>query len=181
MRKRKGQIEITISLYLMVFLVIMIAVMMQLRQFREISRLTEDALAASNLASAIIDVQEYGVSHNILVSNPENAFQIYQRALKFNMKLNDNWKSKKESEISGEVDILEYIIYNVRGNDVEIYCYGHNPYTTVMTGGLGNVCAPNGKVIVSTSVYSHITYPMDGILGVHITAEKDMLVDIVNN
>lgn len=180
MKKRKGQVGIVFSIFMVVFLVIVIAVLMQLYQYRVISRRTEDALAASNLASAIIDVEEYGISHNILIDAPDGAYLTYQGALKSNMQLDDSWMSSI-SAISGRIEILDYIIYNVRGNDIEIYCYGTNPYQIVEQGGLGSVYAPNGKKVVSTSIYSRITFPVKGFFDMQTTAVKDMLVDIVNN
>jgi len=49
-------------------------------------------ITASNLASAVIDIQEYGVNHNLIIKDPAHAYSIYQDALKVNMGLNDHWE-----------------------------------------------------------------------------------------
>lgn len=49
------------------------------------------------------------------------------------------------------------------------------------TETLGSATSPNGQVIESTSVYSRISYQVDGYFGVTVPAEKDKLVDIVKN
>lgn len=177
--KQKGQIEIVVSVFFLILAVIIVACMLQMQQFRSTKTFTADALAASNLASAVIDVEEYGISNQIVISDAGDAYDTYRRALKANMGLDDNWESQNKLAISGTVEILDYIIYNVRGNDVEVIRFGQSSYTTVLEGGLGSVRAPNNKVITATSVYSRITFPVKGILGIYVTAEKDELVDIV--
>lgn len=178
-KKHKGEIEIIVPVFFLILAVIIVACLMQLQQFNATKTFVEDSLAASNLASAVIDAEEYGISHNVVITDPQNAYSTYQRALKANMGLNDAWESQDKLAIAGKVEILNYIIYNVRGNDVEIISFGESSYSTTVVGGLGSVKAPNDKVIASTSVYSRITFPVEGILNIRVTAEKDELVDIV--
>lgn len=169
------------SLFAFVILLFTVAYEMQIYEYDAVRVFTEDALAASNLASAVIDLEEYGISHNIVIRDPDYSYSLYQEALKTNMELDDLWESRNEGVMSGPVEILDYIIYNVSGTDIEIYSYGQNPYTTVITNGLGSVESPNGILIESTSVYSRISFPVDGIMGIQTTAVKDKLADIVNN
>lgn len=179
MQKREGKIAIVMPMFFLVFAIILIGCMLQLYQFEADKTYTEDALAASGLASAVIDIREYGISHNLVIADPQEAYETYQRALKANMGLDDNWESQNTLAISGKVEILEYIVYNVIDQDVQITSFGQNPYTITVPGGLGSVSAPNGQQIETTSVYSRITFPVEGILGVQIVAEKDKLVDVV--
>ena len=181
MKKRNGQVGMILMVWLTIFLLLLTAYGLQLHQYRSIKTFTEDALAASNLASAVIDTQEYGRTHNILIRNPSEAYLLYQEALKINMQLNDVWESTNLQAISGKVEILDYIVYNVRGSDITIYCYGKNPYTTVISNGVGSVKAPNGTLIESTSIYSKITFPVNGMMQIQTTTVKDKLVDIVEN
>ena len=126
--------------YVLLFLVATVAFALQIREYISLKTHTEDTLAASNLASAVIDIQEYGINHNLVIKDPEQAYSIYQEALKINMGLN---------------------------------------YSATET--LGSATSPNGQVIESTSVYSRISYQVDGYFGVTVPAEKDKLVDIVKN
>lgn len=181
MKKRKGMIEIVVPLFFLLFGVIIVAYMMQMYQYNATRTFTEDALAMSNLASAVIDAEEYGISHKIVIVSPEEAYATYQRALKANMQLDDGWMSQNMLAISGKVEILDYIVYNVVGQDVTITSFGQNPYVTAISGGLGSVAAPNGRIIDSTSVYSRITFPVKGIFGVQVIVEKDRLVDVIGD
>uniref|UniRef100_UPI004057BD58 hypothetical protein n=1 Tax=Acetatifactor sp. TaxID=1872090 RepID=UPI004057BD58 len=180
MKKRKGTISTVVALFYVIFLVVIIAYMTQIYTYQTIKIDTEDALAASNLASAVIDIQEYGISQNIIIKDPVAAFGIYKDALKVNMGLNDSWYSTGQRGITGPVLVLEYVIYNVRDNDVEIHYFGSSNYSQVIPGGKGTVTAPNGKLIESTSVYSKITFSVEGIFDIQTTAVKEKLVDIVS-
>ena len=67
-----------------------------------------------------------------------------------------------------------------RGSEVEVTSFGEGlNYSATET--LGSATSPNGQVIESTSVYSRISYQVDGYFGVTVPAEKDKLVDIVKN
>ena len=181
MKKHNGHFSYFASLYFILFVLVIIASILQIHTYLIIKDNTEDALAASNLASAVIDIEEYGINHNIVVSNPDNAYRLFQDALKINMGLDEEWNSTDHSGISGEVIIQEYIIYNVRGSNVDIYHFGNTTYFHTVAGGLGIVEAPNGQKIESTSVYSKISFTVEGIFNIRTEAVKDNLVDIVKN
>lgn len=181
MKKREGQITVVVSMYFLIFLIVIIGVMLQLHIYRSVGSFTEDALAASSLASAVIDIQEYGTTKNIIIAEPDQAYSCFQRVLKTNMELDEQWNSANTQAISGPVEVINYIVYNVREDDVEIYYFGQSTYSQTVTGGLGTVTAPNGKTIESTSIYSSITFPVNGIFGIQTIAKKEVLVDIVSN
>ena len=69
-KKEEGKLEVLWGMYLIFFLVILLMVQMQVNTFAVISSVTEDALVASNLASAVIDVREYGQTGRIKVIDP---------------------------------------------------------------------------------------------------------------
>lgn len=99
--------------------------------------------------------------------------------VKINMGLNDQWEDPT-GLISSPVRVEQYIVYNVRGSEVEVTSFGEGlNYSATET--LGSATSPNGQVIESTSVYSRISYQVDGYFGVTVPAEKDKLVDIVKN
>ncbi len=180
MRKRKGQVSLAVTLFAMTFAMAVIAVMCQEYLWRAMGRRTEDALAASNLASALVDVREYGATHRILVEDPDSAYALYQDALRYNMQLNEQWM-REDALMAGPVEILEYTVYNVRGSDVDVYTYGERTASYTVAGGLGSVAAPTGEAVASTSVYSRITYPVTGLFDIQVDATKEKLVDIVSD
>lgn len=127
----------------------------------------------------MIDIQEYGINHNLVIKDPEQAYSIYQDALKVNMGLNDHWEDPA-GMISSPVQVEQYIVYNVRGTEVEVTSFGENlNYSATET--LGSATSPNGRVINSTSIYSRISYQVTGYFGVTVPAVKDKLVDVVKN
>lgn len=176
-----GQLEWVTGLFFILFLGILLCGILQLDVFRASAAYLEDALAASNLASAVIDVEEYGISHGILIRDPEEAYAIYLSALRGNLNLDEEWECPAKGLIGGKVSVLDYTVYNVKDNRVEIYHYDENGRMTFSEGVLGSVQAPNGKWIESTSIYSEVTYPVRGIMGVEAQAQKSNLADIVAN
>lgn len=175
----EGQLEWVTGLFFMLFLGIMLCGILQLDVFRASAAYLEDALAASNLASAVIDVEEYGISHAILIRDPEEAHGIYLSALRENLNLDEEWESPAKGLIGGKVRVLDYTVYNVKEDVVEIYHYGEDGLMTFSEGSPGSVQAPDGKWIESTSIYSEVTYPVRGIMGVEAQAQKSNLADIV--
>lgn len=176
-----GQLEWVTGLFFILFLGILLCGILQLDVFRASAAYLEDALAASNLASAVIDVEEYGISHAILVKDPDEAYEIYLSALRGNLNLNEEWECPAKGLISGRVSVLNYTVYNVKDRVVEIYHYDENGRIFFSSGILGGVQSPDGKTIESTSIYSEITYPVRGIMGVEAQARKSNLADIVAN
>lgn len=182
LRKRSGKIEIFTGMYLLIMLVVLLIVQMQIRLFMTTSTYMEDALAASNLASAVMDIQEYGFSRIIKINDPNEAYKLYCAALKQNLCLDDNWESSRKGLIYGQVHILKYEIYNVEKDDITIYSYGaEGEYVQSVPGGLGSVYTPDGILVESTSVYSKIGFPVRGMFGIQVDARKDNTVDIVSN
>ena len=180
--KKEGKIEIFTGLYFVIVLMILLNIQLQMRIFMTTSTYMEDALAASNLASAVIDIQEYGMTHVMKIKSPDNAFLLYREALKQNLSLDENFESEQKDLIYGQVEIMKYKIYNVEKNDITIYSYGiEGEDVQTIPNGLGSVYTPDGVLVESTSVYSQIRFPVKGILGMVIDARKDKTVDIVSN
>ena len=164
-KKSKGELATFTMVYVLLFFTATVAFALQIRQYISLKTYTEDALAASNLASAVIDIQEYGVNHNLIIKDPAHAYSIYQDALKVNMGLNDHWEDPA-GMISSPVQVDQYIGENLN-------------YSATET--LGSATSPNGRVIESTSIYSRISYQVTGYFGVTVPAVKDKLVDVVKN
>jgi len=174
-----GQIELVTGLFLILFITVIMCAGIQVETYRAASLYMEDALAASNLASALIDVEEYGISRNIVINNPESHFEIYKDALKENLGLNEEWESKNTELFSGKISIEEYIIYNVSGDNVEILKVNNEGSVSAQYCGTGEAVAPNGVPVEATGVYSEISFPIKGFFGITVNAEKGKLVDVM--
>lgn len=177
--RQKGQIQLVTGLFFIIFLSILLYSQLQLMQYRITGLYLEDALAASNLASAVIDIEEYGISHEIQIKDPWQAYERYCQALKGNLNLNDAWECPNKQTISGVVVVLNYTIYNVHGTDVTVYSVTPNGGVMTYHETLGQAKAPNGKLIEKTSVYSEISFPVKIFNGTQVEARKGKLVDVV--
>lgn len=176
-----GQVEWVTGLFFLLFLGVLLCAILQVETFRSSSRYLEDALALSNLASAVVDIEEYGISNRFVIGDPSVAYDRYVAAVKENLNLDENWECPADSIISGPVSIVNYTVYNVSGNDVEVCHFDEHGMLTQWMETLGSAAAPNGQLIESTGVYSEITYRVDGMFGVSEDARKGKLVDIVSN
>ena len=176
-----GQIGWTAGLFFLLFLGILLCAFLQMEVFRSSARYLEDALALSNLASALIDVEEYGISHKLVISDPEQAYERYKEAVKGNLNLNDSWECPAVGMISGPVSVVDYRVYNVSGNDVLVTHFDENGLISSWQETLGSALAPNGVTVESTGVYSEIAYQVEGLFGVSVRAHKGKLVDVVEN
>lgn len=174
-----GQIEWVVGLFLLLFWGVILVTLLQVRSYRATSLYLEDALAASNLASAVIDVEEYGISHTILIGDPQKAYGLYCNAVRGNLNLNEQWEGGNRQLISGKVRVENYVVYNVKDNMVEVHSIDDLGQWSNWQGSLGAVKAPNDIVIETTSVYSEISFPVEGILGTNVYAHKGKLVDVV--
>lgn len=175
----KGQIGWALGLWFMLFLGILLCALLQLEIFRASSQYMEDALAASNLAAAVIDVEEYGISHKLRIRDADEAYDWYRKAIRANLGLNDLWECQNKGLISGPVRIENFTVYNVSGSEVEVCSFGGSGTAVSRYGTLGQETAPNGVKVENTGIYSEISYQVKGILGIEVTARKGKLVDVV--
>lgn len=176
--RRKGSIEWMTGLFFLLFLMIFLLAEVQLSAYRAVSLYLEDALAVSNLASAVIDIEEYGISHTVRIADPEAAYARYAEAVKKNLNLNENWECVNSALISGKVSIADYVVYNVMEDAVLISRVSEDGSVHSWQGVPGRVNAPNGVAVESTGIYSELTFPVKGFLGITVQAHKGKLVDI---
>lgn len=177
--KRPGQVEWVTGMFWVLFLSIVLCTQLQVEAYCAASMYLEDALAASNLASAIIDIQEYGSTHNLIIADVQEAYRKYCTALQKNLQLNEQWEGTNKTLVSGKVTIENYTVYNVVGNVVQVYQLGSDGVMIERLENVGSCVAPNGVSVVSTGIYSEISFPVEGIFGVNAMAHKGKLVDIV--
>lgn len=178
--RQPGQIQWFLGLYFVLLLILLIATGLQIKQYEVTGSYMEDALAASNLASAVIDLEEYGRSHTVMIAEPNLAYGRYCQALKGNLNLDDTWHCRNRELIAGPVQVIRYILYNVSDEAVHIREVTDNGSVYESIGSVGAVRAPNGILIEHTSVYSEVTCTIKGMWNTEVLARKGKLVDIVS-
>lgn len=178
--KDSGQAEWVTGLFWMLILVILLCAKLQIASWHTTGMYMEDALAASNLASALVDIREYGKTHKVWIPDAEQAYLIYLDALRENLQLDEQWECANKALISGKVEVVDYVIYNVDHDTVTAERVGSGGAVTESFSGLrGVLTAPDGSVIEHTGVYSEIAFPVQGLWNITVRAQKGKLVDIV--
>ena len=174
----EGQITFVAGLFLTLFLAVLLTSYLQMEMVSSSARYVEDALAASGLACALVDLREYGTSHVLRIEDEERSYAQYQVSLRTNLGLDENWECANKRLISGRVLLESFVIYNVAEGQVEC-CQMTGDRIERTTGRLGEVCAPNGQTVEHTGVYGEISYELKGIWGMTVPARRGKLVDIV--
>lgn len=177
----RGQAEWVLGLFFLLVLAILMNTMLTLAAWRSTAGYLEDALAMSNLASALIDLEEYGKSHRVVIADAPAAYDIYVDAVRDNLSLDDNWECASRTLIAGPVEIVDYIVYNVDQNRVKAIRIGRDgKISERWSGARGVVKAPNGVTVEYTGVYSEICFDVEGFAGVTVQAHKGKLVDVAS-
>ena len=177
--KDSGQTEWVIGMFFILILSVVLYTQLRIASFQVTGMYLEDALAASDLASALIDVEAYGKTRKVWIPDAQASYQIYREAVRENLGLDEAWVCTDSTLIDGQVEIADYVIYNVDGNLV----------TMQRLDASGNICeqytaarrsmrAPNGLPIEKTGIYSEIRFPVRGPFGITFWAHKGKLVDI---
>ncbi len=177
--KNTGNVDIVSGMMFFCILILTIFFGFRMTQYMITAAGVEDALAASNLASAVIDVEEYGRTHRLGIADGEKAFQIYRDALQSNMRLDEELYSSNNEFVLGQVEIKEYIVYNVYGEEVDIQIFDGNGALTFATiGRKGDVFTPDRICVENTTIYSRIGFHVPGLAGHTIAGEKEKSIDI---
>lgn len=177
--KVRGQISTSIVMFF--FLGVLICVWFQIRvgEYQVIGATVEDALAMSNLASAVIDVGVYGKTHEIKIVE-EEAFPRFEEALRGNLNLDEDREYRGKLELVGKVEIAAYQIYQVSGSNVE--CLGFDEEGRLVSrtlGALGSIYTPDGILVESATIYSKVNFEVKGWGDGIICGTKEKSVDIV--
>lgn len=190
MKKKKGTMEMFIASLSLMIVPMIIIMNLRLRELKITKNFIEDGLVASNLASATIDLKEYGTTHKIVNDDFSKSFQDYSIALKDNLNLDSNYIPQKTAVsnytmynvVSSKVIIDNFIIYNVIGNDIQVV--SRNPdgsnTTSIVTNGLGTYKSPDGVLIKSTTIYSRISFKVKGYLNDEYNVFREKSVDITD-
>lgn len=177
-RRMRAGIQPVCGLFFCLFLFVLLVVLMELFRYHTSVLYLEDALAASGLAAAVVDLEEYGISHTIRIRDGEESYRKYVQALQDNLCLDEHWNSGKEQLIAGNVRMERFIIYTV--NEQECYSRerdgaGHWHLRQAPKEGM---YAPNGQAVEETAIYGEVSFEVQGMWGIRLRAQKGILVDV---
>lgn len=126
MKKEKGSItdKLPALLFLLCVVMLLITYGIRLRILKTSKSFLEDGLVASNLATLIIDNENYQntgyfkttgefVNGEIILENPTNSYYALKETLKANLKLDNNMNSTNK-ELFDDFEIESFIVYEVK-------------------------------------------------------------------
>ena len=174
-KKEAGKLEWMLGLFFLQFMMVFMAAGFQIISYKTTSDTMEDALAASGLASALIDIERYGAVRELVISDSEGAYSIYRNALAENLGIDGGVIGSTDE---ARVKIEKYILYNVLQDTVQVVEVDDRGVISETVDSLGSVTAPNGEIIRATGVYSEISFYVDGIFGIRTKADKGKLIEI---
>lgn len=179
-RSLAAGIEPVWGMFFCLFLFALLMVQMELFRYHTSALYLEDALAASGLAAAVVDLEEYGISNEIRIRDKEDCYRKYEQALRENLGLNQQWESGNPQLIAGNVRIERFIIYNVSTQGS--YCEERDRQGKwrLQQAPAEGMYAPNGQLVEQTGVYGEVSYEVQGNWGIILRARKGALVDVVS-
>lgn len=176
LKKEKGTAEYVLAFLGIIIILLLVLFAYQKRTIKIIKNTADDGLVASILASALIDIQEYGALHHIVITDPDPSYQIYLDAI------TDNLETPYfRGLILSDITVYDYIIYNVRGTDVEEIAFDQNGLMQIRQhpGQAGSIRTPDDVLVTSTAVYGRIGYEIRGYISDTHYVYTEKTVDIV--
>ena len=181
-KKKKGFIEVATGFAAFFIVSVLVLTTFTIRRLDATKIQVEDSLVTSNLAAAIIDVNEYGTTNNIIIADYKKAYNQFCDALKNNLNLDDGFKPRNNNFFKSKIDVVEFVIYNVKGNSIEEVKIGDkNIQKKMYENNVGKLTTPDGAVISSTTIYSKIGFTIGGLSDDLYYKTKEISVDIVSN
>lgn len=183
LKKKKGTIEVFISSIVLLIIPMIIVMNIRLREIKLTKNFVEDGLVAANLASATIDLREYGTTHKIVNDNFTKSFDDYISSLKENLKLDNNLMPINQNLICSNITLDNFSIYNVNGNDIQVTTRSSDGsiINSTILNGFGTFKTPDGVLIKSTTIYSKILFKIKGFNNVQYNVSKEKSVDITDS
>lgn len=180
LKKDKGSSGAISILYPLIIVIPTIVLILMLYIAETIKEEIHDDLTLSLMASAIIDIEEFGLSNNIIIKDIDESYNIFLETLRYNMNLDDLYYSKTNDFITGPIIIEQYYIYNVKNDIVTIYKYDQSGFSS-SSGILGEIKDPKGNPIVETSIFGKIKFPISLFMGMTTNGTVTEIIGITKN
>lgn len=183
MKKKKGSIEFGVSMAVISIMSLFLLFIMKITSINIARDYVENGLVASNLASAVIDIDEYGTTNKILIKDFNKAYSTYFESLKDNLSLGEGNIPTKGYLSKEKVEVIQYTVYNVEGDTIYETTRRSNGSISKKqyNGQVGKMKTPDGAVITTTTIYSKIGFYISGYKNENVYATKENSVDISKN
>lgn len=179
-------IEIVIF-FLVMFVVIAESFTMFRASLMTQSNIVSDCMVSANLAALDyrnLDLDIIAKDPNtdtVVIKDYNKALDTYLTKIKYNLNLDSNFQPVGESFLKSKVNLKEFIIYNVRGNNIDVVTYSpvtRTFTTTTVLDGKNVFINKKGSVVQFTSVYSSLEFDVEYIMGRTGTVNPSEVNDI---
>lgn len=186
MRKKSGGIIVEVTVFFMLMIVmILIVFVTSVGQVKAESEMVNDDLATSELATfKDIDTDVLGKSMNLnelVITDYSMALQTFESYLKENLNVDENFNPISGANfIKSKVDISEFTIYNLYGNDVQVITYKNGSFSLIYNNDAkGTIKTPKGNIVNYTTIYAKIDFDINPIFNVkkHVITEEEANID----
>lgn len=181
-KNKKGSVEYVTAYMIICMTGLLMLFTFSRKELREYEIIARDSLDSACLSAALIDFDYFSQGKQIFISNHSLSHNIFLETLKQNMNLNEDG-TPKESSLYDKVTVHEFIIYNIIEGELVSYIYregGSGPeYRTEAYDR--NEKTPNGKPIVSSTIYADIGMNVTSFMGISRYVHISSSVDVVNN
>lgn len=183
LKKEKGELSAFLALFLIVIGIMCLFYTNTKSTISQMKVICEDALVSSTLASAIVDIEEYGRTGSITIADYSECYRGFKKSLDDNLKLNAQNESSYTVFFASPIEVTDFIIYNVsyENGTIDVITGDGNSIFSQYEANLGTTYAPDGTLINNTSIYSKIKFDVRLTNTTEVPADKGCCVDITDN
>lgn len=166
-------------MFFMLIMILVFSYQIYLSEIIQAGRNVEDALAASELAAAVIDIKEFGRTGNVMFSEKEAVYASFLYHLRNNLQMDGEGRSKLSVLAAGPITVEDFRIYEVKGDVITEYQFDQSGRLIQKRDWTNEkVSTPNGTEIINTSLYGRCRFFVKGMNDTVIMGEKEKTVDI---
>lgn len=142
----------------------------------------DDLILSSSTVYKYIDPRVLGEDEPmLLITDYSAAYNEVKKYLINNMKLNENMEPSDNGIIKSPIEITDFIIYNYKGESVDIITYNNGAFTVDSKNTLNeDIITKNEHKVNSTVVTTTISMDVKGIYGVverqSVSVDTDIII-----
>ncbi|MEG1482879.1 MAG: hypothetical protein RSA57_03685 [Cetobacterium sp.] len=125
-----------------------------------------DLILSNSAVYKHIDKKALGdLEPKLIISDYTAAYNGMKEYLIYNMELSNNLEPKSDAIIKGPIEIKDFIIYNIKGDKVDIVTLRNGAFNVETKGISELVVTPNNHVVTSTTVTTTIEMDIQNMFG----------------
>ena len=178
MKKKKGNGYVFALVQGSIFIYIIMLLASSVLEFRTASyksKFIEKALKQSALSGLIYDVNEYGTTNLIKITDVDKSMEEFKHSLSTSLELDNNLTQIGHKFIEGTMDISKFIIYNETPTGTQVITRGDMGNSDVFYNGVTNMKTPSDIDVKHATLYVEVQFDVL-IFGNIVHTKKDATV-----